>query len=79
MSLLHGHHRQLTGTEAREALSELLTQELGVSISPEQIRVLFERRWSRLQILAHAAHDNHEPPATAQQAALDAMNRGQPQ
>lgn len=74
-----GMYRKLTGTEARRELAELLTQEFGVTITPEAVRLLFQRRWSRLQILAHAAHDDYEPPATAQQAAIDAMHGRQPQ
>lgn len=64
VSMAHGSYRKLTGTEACCELAELLTQELGMSISPAAVRTLFERRWSRLSILAHAIHDNDPPPAT---------------
>jgi hypothetical protein len=67
----------MTGTEARRRLAEILTQELGVGISPEAIRLLFERRWSMLSTLAHAAHDDFDEPATANNAARAARNEGQ--
>lgn len=69
--LLH----RLTGTEARRLLAELLSEELGYSVTPEQVRRLIERRWSRLSLLAHAAHDDYEEPMTAERAArLDPFN-----
>jgi hypothetical protein len=81
MSGTPGHYRQITGTEARRRLAELMSQELGVSLSPEQIRVMIARQWSKLQLLAHAAHDDYEPATdTSTNAARAATNDGrQPQ
>lgn len=68
VSMTHGHTRRMTGTEAREDLAELLTRELGVPVTPRGLECAFARYWSRIALLAHAAHDNYEPLATAQEA-----------
>lgn len=73
MSSTHGALRNMTGTEACCELAELLTQELGLTVTPNAVRHLFERRWSRLQILAHAVHDDYEPTTTAREAVKTAM------
>lgn len=67
---------RLTGTEAREALAELLTRELGVTVTPRALECAFARYWDRISLLAHACHDNYEPPMTAHDAAIAAMHGG---
>lgn len=69
---------RMTGTEARRRLAELLTQEFRITITPDDVKRLIERRWSLLSPLAHACHDDFEPPATAINAALNTPYGGNP-
>ncbi len=57
MSLGAIPHDEKLSIQPERHMAKLLSQSLGVAVSPEQVVDTFRLHWSKLSLLAHLIHD----------------------